>query len=583
MRIKSTKVISILLVLMMIFLSACSGSKSSDSSSSPSSVSSTLSSASSTPSSNKELYMIKVFSSSALTKVIKKFSDTPVGKIVKDKFNIDFEFVPAPAGSDSKQNLNLMLAAAEYPEIIDTECECQDTFKKYVQAGAALKLDPYLKDMPNFTKLYKDNMKYWRQAAGDGGLYNWNIGIPKDLKTFLEADDILVRTDALKDAGYPRLLAAQQYIDFLTKALKDHPTTNGKKTIGMVAPLGESWGMAGIVPIMYEKADFIQVANGAVIWDPIKEQFSDMFTNPYTKESFAFFNKLYRAGVLDPESLTDKVPQIEEKINSGRALSAWYTVWYQSSVNPALNTAGHPELEYVTLPIQSDSQVKNGSKRYINLQLDNPFALVMLTKKAKDPKRILELVDWASSDEGQTLLQSGIEGVQYKIVNGKRVPTDDYLNGINTDKEYKIKQGIGIVKFLGLAETSSSIDGQPYKMEAFPEVKDRLITAKEKETYAALGWKSSQDWWLTNAKAVHVGLAGGIAVDPASEFGTLEQKLTDFRVKNTAKLILSKSDAGFEQVYSDLLTQYKALNPQKVVDKYNELYASGKADLEKLK
>lgn len=577
MKMRAVRMSIILLAFMFVFLTACSGNSASNNSAnngSSSGGSNTKVSSGQNNGKDNSLYVIKVFADSTVTSRIKKFSDTPIGKVIKDKFNIDFQFVPYPPGNNVKQNWNLMLAGGNYPQIIYSKCECNDVFKKYVQAGDVIQLDKYLKEMPNFQKLYKKSIPYWKLNTG-GKLYNWDSFLPQDKENWLEHNDILIRGDILQEAGYPtppKLLTEDQYVKLLADAIKKHPTTNGKKTIVMVAPFGESWGMAGIAPILYEKGYDVQVANAAVIWNQKSEKWEDMFLNPYTKESFQFLNKLYRAGALDPESFTDKSAQVQEKLNSGRALAAWYVTWFQGSANQALEKSNHQNLEYVSLPIMSKGAVENGEKYWTPLQSTRPFDRVWITNKAKHPERIIQLLDWASSDEGQILLQSGIKGVHYTIKDGKRVPTKAYLDGMKNDPNYGIKQGFGLVPFLGDAMMNSPSDNQPYNMMNFPSLKDRNLTAREREIYKGMGWKTSGDWWLKNAKAVPTGLAAGMSVDPTSQYGVLEQRLTDFRVKNTAKLIKASSDADFEQIYNQLVAEYKKMNPQKLVDEYNRMY-----------
>jgi hypothetical protein len=572
--------------MFILLLTACSGNPSdnaSDSGGTDTEANSESQTESGSENQTKDEYVIKVFADSRVTTKVKYFSDTVIGKAVKEKFNVDFEFVPYPAGGDVKQSWNLMLAGGNYPEIIYASCNCLDTFKKYVQAGAVLPLDPYLDNMPNFKEVYKNSIPYWKQSAGDGKLYNWSVNVPQDKYNWLESNDIAIRADILKEAGYPELLTPDQYVDLLADAIKKHPETNGAKTLGLVAPFGEEWGMAGIAPILYEKGYNVQIANNAVIWNQKDEVWEDMFTHPYTKESFQFFNKLYRAGALDEESFTDKAAQTAEKLKSGRALAAWYVTWDAVGANNDLAQAGHPELSYIKLPIMSKGALENGEQNWTPIQETRPFDYVWLTKNAKDPQRIMELVEWASSDEGQTLLRSGIEGVHYTIQDGKRVPTEEYLNGPLEDPDYGIKQGFGLVGFLGNLMINSPKDNQPYNMMNIPSIKDRNLNEVEKEVFAAMGWESSDDWWLKNAEAKPVGLAAGMIIDPTSKFGALETRLTDFRVKNTLKLFKAASDEEFERIYNELVEEYNKMNPQSLVDEYNRLYQEALAELNKYK
>ena len=572
---KSNKktLLGVLLVIMMV-LAACSGN---NNGSGDGNVTTT-----STPNSNnneptKELYTLQIFSNLA-TKV-NKWSDTAVGKVILEKFNIDVELLPVPSG-DSKEQLGLMLAAGNYPEVV--HLQDQDITNRYIEAGALLPLDPYLNQMPNFANWYKDSIPYWRQAAGDGNLYNWNIQIPQDQAVFPENNDMLVRTDLLEQAEWKHPVSVDEWIAFLKEAKAKNPKTpDGQATIGIVAPFGESWGTAGIAPIMYEKGAGIQVSNGSIFFDGANNTFVDMFTHPDTKESFQFFNRLYREGLLDEESFTDKYDQVADKLNSGRALSAWYVVWASGSANNALEEKGLGDMSYITAPIQSNGQVARGEKNLIMTQLTRPFDTIAITKNAKHPERIAELVEFINSEEGQTLIQSGIEGVHYTIKDGKRIATDEYIENYLADPDYTIKQGMGLIAIFGMAASSSTVDGQPFNINSTEAVVEKTRTDRINQAYNKLGWETPLDWWLKNAEWITIGLASGIGLEQTSEEGVLEARISDFRVKNTARLIMAKSDEEFESVYNNLVEQYNEFKPQLIVDKYNELYQQGLKELAK--
>ena len=570
MKKSSVRLLSVLLLFALVLLTACSGEGSNnkaDSKPTPTPASG----------SEKELYTIKIFDQNA-TK-LSKWSDTPVGKVFLEKFNIDVELVPPPSG-DTKEQLGLMLSAGNYPEIV--WLQDQDITNKYIEAGALVALDPYLDKMPNFTKWYEKSIPYWRQAAGDGDLYNWNALMPQDQAVFPENNDIIVRVDLLEQQGWPVPVAADEWVDFLKKAKEQNPTTpDGEETIGIAAPFGESWGMAGIAPILYEKGEGIQISNGSIFWDAGKEKYVDMFTHPDTKESFQFFNKLYREGLLDEESFTDKWDQFMEKVKSGRALSAWYAVWASGEANNAFKEKGWDDMAYITMPVQSNGQVERGEKNLIMTQLTRPFDTIAITKNAKYPERILEVVDFCSSEEGQILLQSGIEGVHYNVVDGKRVATDEFINGVLNGKDYTLHEGIGMMSIFGTAASTSPVDNQPYALANTEAVLKKSRLPRVNEAYEKLGWEKPISWWEDHAKWVTVGLASGIGLEQSSEEGTLEAKLADFRVKNSAALIMAGSDDEFEALYNKLVEQYNKMNPQIVVDKYNEIYQNAKEDLKK--
>lgn len=89
------------------------------------------------PTVEEEPYTIQILV--APTKV-KNSMDTAVGKVIYDKFKINFEFI-SYAG-DQREKQNLMLAAGDFNEMQYMQRE--DMVINYIKAGALLDLDPYL-------------------------------------------------------------------------------------------------------------------------------------------------------------------------------------------------------------------------------------------------------------------------------------------------------------------------------------------------------------------------------------------------------------------------------------------------------
>ena len=568
----------------LVFVAACSSTDGSTNKEGASSAASapaqSNAQASETAGASKEEYVIKLLTQSP--NMPKRSDESEIGKMIKEKFNIVFEYVQSPGNITDK--LNLMLAGGDYPEIVSIQDN--QTFDKYARAGALLPLDDFVQNAPEFAERYKVQIPLWRMSGPDGKLYKWESHVPVDFENNVEVLDVGIRTDALKEQGWPNLLSTDDYIRFLKQALQDHPTTNGQKTIGMVVPFAEPWGMQGIATSMYEKGGRYSTAAGnmGILWNQVDQKFEDTMTNEYVKESLAFFNKLYREGILDKDSFTDKMDQVQEKMNSGRALSIWYTVWGLAGTNNGLIEAGHPEMQYINMPVRSMTQIERNEKRQIRVEDTRPFGIYAITKNAKHPERIQELLAWAATEEGRVLLQSGVEGVHYTIVDGKRVPTEAYKK-VLMDVEAQKSSGLGgMFNVLGYVYTNAP-DGVPYSMHLDPNMQDEMqLTPGMREAYTQLGWKNSKDYFLQTGVAAHTGIASSIVIDSNSELGSLHQRMVDFRVKNSAKLIVEpKSDEQFESLYQNVVDEYAKLNPQQVIEEYNRLYQEKNAELERLK
>lgn len=509
---------------------------------------------------------------------VKLSTDTAIGKVIKDKFNIVFEYIPTTG--DQREKQNLMLSSGDYPEIMRLEGD--DMVKKYIAAGAVISLDDYVANSKYFADRFAEQIPYWRVASPDGKLYKWEINQPQDFDVNPEVNDIGVRTDALEAQGWPNLVTEDDWFNFLQKAMEQYPTTNGEKTVGMVIPLAESWGPA-LTTEFIEKGGITndQGTNDAVLWNQVEQKWEAAFTNEAFIQNLRFFNRLYRAGILDPDSFTDTLDQCRAKVASGRALSMWYITWEISGANTELAAADNTDMQYINMPIRSNAQAAANLKREIRVETTRPFDSVVITKNCKEPDRLFALIDWIMSDEGQILLQSGIEGEQFNIVNGKRVPTEEYLQKISTDPTYGEVVGFGgALSLLGTCKQKGD-DGIAYNLSLDPNYMDALfLTERQKEAYKMLGWDNSKSYWLETGVIAPSGLASTCSLDPNSDEAKINEKFMAWRIAAGTKLITAETEADFETTLAGLMEEYNTMDIQKVVDKYNEILAANKANLD---
>ena len=390
---------------------------------------------------------------------------------------------------------------------------------------------------------------------------------------------MIVRSDVLEAAGYPDVLTEDEWINLLKIGMEKFPTVDGQPTVGMTFPGAESYGVQGVMPIMYEKGGYTALGgNGAVIYNNKEDNYEDYFLNKYVKSSFRFFNRLYKEGLLDPECFSDLAQQTQEKGVSGRALSVWYTGWDAGTANQGFRNAGKPEMEYVWMPVMSQDQIDAGEDRCFREMQSYIWDSYAITKNCKHPERIMEVLNYASTEEGAVLLGSGIEGVHYTVdSDGKRQPTKDYISNCVSDGTYAYKQGIDSFLFLGSIGMPDA-SGQYYQMWRNESYKSALLSDRTKEVYSHYGWEGESDMWYKNDRfgitMVKSGVVNSQTLDPSSAEGKLAQQLIDYRNKAAVQLAMADD---FEATYAELVEGYKKLNPETVVDAINKMYEKNKA------
>ena len=510
---------------------------------------------------------------------VKNTKDTVVGKAIYDKFKINFELI-SYAG-DQREKQNLMLAAKDFNEMQYMQRE--DMVINYIKAGALLELDKYLPTMPNFTARYKDIIPYWR-LPGEGKLYKWETAIPRSLESDIEVNDIMVRTDSLEAAGWKMPRSSDDWVAFLKEAVKTAKDVDGNPVVGLTLPMGEAWGLAGLVPILYEKGDTYQAASNEAFTFNLKTKlFEDYFKAPPVKDSIRFFNKLYQEGLLDEECFTDTLDKTTEKLNKGKAIAGYYVTWCVGTANAAMIKSAKEKMQYINLPIQSNAQVAAGEKREIRVEASRPFDSWGLTTNCKQPERLLKLIDYMTTDEGQILLKSGVEGTHWTVQDGKRVVTD-VLKKATLDPEFNVSQGIGgwnngLPSFSLLAA-----DGQPHSLTSDQTYIDTQgLTPRQQDAFKAIGWKSSKSWYLDNGFFAPSGLSTAVYIDPTTDLGKTGTKMSELRVRYSTKLIMAKSDAEFDTIWQEAMAAYEKLSPADYVTEMNRLLGVQATKLEEYK
>ena len=513
----------------------------------------------------EELYEIEVLTGNSDWKVS---TDMPIGQYIADKFGIVFKNIYYAGDLREKQSTNL--SAGEVGEIV--HLQRNDMVSAYYNAGVLLCLEDYLDKMPNFANRYVEQLDRWRQPTG-GKLYKWETNTPNSM---YESCEMLIRSDILELCDWQMPVTASALTDLLIKARQDRPVTvDGLPVVGMTAPFAEPWGLQGIACIGYEKGGkYLSIGNEGVTFDWTKDEFVDYFLVPETKETLKMFNTMYQEGVFDIEAFTDFGDQTSAKMATGQALAVWYTTWLASGANTELHNAGMDDYQYVSCFIQLDSQAAAGEPRSFKVETARPFDSVALTTNCRYPDRMIALLDWACTDEGQTILQCGFEGETYTVEDGVRVPTDLLMNMTNEEAS---AMGIMEFGFLPMDKSRNSSDGQYFYLLNEQKYKDiSSLTDRQKEVYAKMGFEYSSQWGDEHGAFVDTGTAGSVSLDSTTEVAKIQQQMVDCRIKWSAKLILAESDDEFESIWSDAVAEYDKLDHQSVVDEYNRLYQETK-------
>jgi putative aldouronate transport system substrate-binding protein len=481
------------------------------------------------------------------------FTD-PVAKKIQEDTGVTLS-VGHPVAGDT-QAIALLLASGELPDCI---FDPQNGVSTFLEANAIIPLDDLIDQYgPNIKKLYGRYFNRLRLSTEDPRIYRFP-SYPVN-QAYWQTDGIMqVQHAVLKELGYPKMESLADVEQALKAYYRAHPTIDGQPALPLSFPFdGYGWlfavGNAG--GFMAGWPD-----DGEYVVDQETLEATYKWILPEMKDYPRWLNKMYNEGLLDPETFTQTNDTFMAKIAAGRVLSTALPRWYYGSAITSLLADGKPERTYAYLPIVNNASIKS------RLMVDYGFAGgwgIMITTKCKDPARVVEFFDYMCSEEAQILVNWGIEGENYDIVDGKRVVQPDDWEGRQSDPDYGQKTGVTRWAFPFPEYGPAYIDSTGnYITPITPETVKAQYTPIERETLAAYGKEMWTDFFLKPEEmpVQRHGRAFEFALSPDTNalFGQLYETIA----VHLGKILMAKP-ADFDRLWDAMIAEMYQVGVEKV-------------------
>ncbi|MDO5291687.1 MAG: extracellular solute-binding protein [bacterium] len=357
----------------------------------------------------------------------------PVAKEITRKTGVTLD-VDYPVNSDEKR-VKLMIASGEYPDFVFAKGESQSL----IEARAFIDLTELIEQYgPNIKKLYGDEFDKLKYSKEDPSIYQLSSSQVGG-EVISSSGTAQLQWAVLKENQYviPRTL--YMYEKAIKTYMQKYQTINGKDTIG-ISLCCSDWHW---YTTLSNPAGFI--ANGSPDngqWIIEDSTYTANYKTSYEgqKEYFKWLNQMYDEGILDPEFATQTNEEYLEKIAEGRVLGIMDADWNYEKALASLKASNQYERTYAGLPVTMNETIK--CSWLMNQGLSVGWG-IGITKACKDPVRAIKFIDYLCSEEGQILLNWGLEGVNYFVdEEGKRYRTEEEIKNYNEDTGYKEKTGI---------------------------------------------------------------------------------------------------------------------------------------------
>lgn len=359
-----------------------------------------------------------------------------------EKLNTDIQLTLY--SGDAANQLNLRMAGGDYPDLINIG---RVQMQEYARKGLLLDLTPYMGKLEQARKFIGEDAL--KKGTVDGKIY----ALPK--KASIPYFNVWIRKDWLDKLKLSMPTTPEEFFNVAKAFTEGDPDGNGKKDtygftgtgLNSLSPIFSAFGVGDL--------DTFYMKNGKL---------TNSFHDPAMKDALQFVNDMIKAGVIDPDLLSNTGTQHEKKAFQGKAGMIWNgfpRMTLAASVDEY--KAVNPNAEWVQMPALKGQGGQAAGVWDIGIA---PGLHAIPKAIEKDPvklQRLFDLLNYVASPEGNSLVAHGEEGRHWNRENGKIVRT-----------ELRAKEVVFMYQLLGREEMEYLASGYPKEAIEFSAKTPRI-------------------------------------------------------------------------------------------------------------
>lgn len=534
------------ILLGALVLSSCGGQSSTSSTASSGSTSSSTSTATSSETGGtagevdtSEKITVTWYQQNNTSGVFTSMGDQECFKLYAEHANVDLQWQHPADGSSASEQLNLLIASNQLPDVILWIWNgMPGGITKYVSEKIIMPLNDLMAYAPNYQAAMDQYPDVARVIPLDDGTIPAFYQMDPDPRRTTYAG-IVMRTDWVENLGLDQPVTLQDYHDVFVAFRDQDPNGNGEAdelpwTESKDSLLNAFMPAFGIMRGMYINGETGKVDYG-----------------PYNAEAFREFvttmNTWYSEGLIDPEFATNDSKMLTAKMVGGTGGSTYAYVGggvgnYTKAArveDPTYTIKGVPGPQAangITYMVPNDSLMKIGGGAAI-------------TTQCKNPERVAAMIDYGYSEEGRTLLNYGVEGESYTIVDGKPAFVDSIMNP---------EEGKSRVQ-------ASVVYAQP--IYGFAKVMD--YDAQAQIQYEIPEQNESIENWLTQDTSLMIHPNMTLTAEESSEYSSIFNEIKTYVDEMTLKYILGTESMD---TFDQFITNLEKMGVQRMIEIYQGAY-----------
>lgn len=361
---------------------------------------------------------------------VSNFDDMYNWQVVQENLGIDISW-QHPASGQSNEQFNLMMTDNKLPDIIyyswsDYPGGSADAA---IADGKIIALNNYLEEYaPNFYAYLQEHPDIAKEITTDeGNIYCFPMiytvtpddseiwqGVMDRVPMQESYEGLIIRKDLLDQAGMSLPVTLDDWYNALV-AFKEMGIEYPLSFAANFDTTSNSLASAFDVPLL----NFGISKDGSIEYGAVGEGY---------RSYLEFMNKLYSEGLLDPDFMVQDRETCQSKIANGQA-GAWIgRLPAELGTIEELVYANDPDSTFNAVGV-ANPVVEEGQELYY-FQASYPFrnAGSAITTSCEDIETAMRLLDYSWGEEGDLLMNWGIEGESYVMVDGWPRLTDALID-----------------------------------------------------------------------------------------------------------------------------------------------------------
>ncbi len=349
-----------------------------------------------------------------------------------EKFNIEWE--PIHLTWDNwDEKIRIWVNSGDMPGFVMWNFNYGD-YMNYIQQGLIRQLpQDWEERWPNMAKVYRNTgiADSLEERAGAAYMIPRVTYFDPPTDPLVTHTNLWIRQDWAREVGFPvkEKYSPKEIMEY-ARLIKAADLAGNGKTLAI--DMGsDNLAVLFISPYNVQYSSFHKGADGKYVWGAAEES---------TLEGLKLYSQAYREGLIDPDFFSLKNREELSHYYSGAAGVIYYQGFGRSlkliSERYVANAGGNPKTDLHMAYLVGDDG------RFYSKEISNYWTASIFSPTMPEDKfqRLMDLLEYSASQEGQNLIRMGFEGKDWEFDENGSVsilrPKDEEGNFVNLDTIY---------------------------------------------------------------------------------------------------------------------------------------------------